>query len=473
MTPGEQISILDFIPVGEHAAILNGTSTYDATSGVQDAVDAAIAQRRTLFANGHYRLTSTINIAGSLTIEGEGCEMQVGNLGAVQTRGKGSWFHLDHAGVGFLLEDPTQYRSGIEIRKIGTYRNQPSTTGGSFTPANFDFDFVVARCDACFEDISLYNPTQGILHRTGGYGRLSIDRLRGQPLRTGIQIQDSADVCRLRGLHFWPFFSNASPVRQDMLQNATAIVLNDVDNPELESVFTIGYATALACLPENGSGDMPVKVRLNEFDFDNGGRGIRIASGGANGVTMLIANGYILGSSSAAAGSSNIAVEGDDAVVLLDNVGLDLPKASCIDVTGARNTLQIANISIGRWNFGAAGAPAINNNGTNSKILLSGKPIVTAPPTGATPWFGGTGVIQCPLLDASTLVTTDAAGRANITHGLGVAPRILITNSYGNAFRQVQAVSAGSTFFTVEVRDAAGAVVALTQGIPVHFRLSY
>lgn len=43
MIQGTVINVLDYIPPAEHAAILNGTSTYDAGADIQAAIDAAIA----------------------------------------------------------------------------------------------------------------------------------------------------------------------------------------------------------------------------------------------------------------------------------------------------------------------------------------------------------------------------------------------------------------------------------------------
>lgn len=53
----EVVSILDFIPGAEHAAILNNTTTYDAAANIQSALDTG---KRVYFPNGTYRFSTTL-----------------------------------------------------------------------------------------------------------------------------------------------------------------------------------------------------------------------------------------------------------------------------------------------------------------------------------------------------------------------------------------------------------------------------
>ena len=66
----DYINVLDFIPSSEHDAIRAGTSTYDATSSFQDAIDAT--QGRSLFIPaGIYTTTNTLFLNETLHIYGE------------------------------------------------------------------------------------------------------------------------------------------------------------------------------------------------------------------------------------------------------------------------------------------------------------------------------------------------------------------------------------------------------------------
>lgn len=404
-----------------------------------------------------YRLTAPINVTGAVTLVGDGCEMQVGDLGNTQTRGRGSWFFIDHSGIGFLINDPTQYRSGVIIERIGTYRTQPDTTGASFTPAAHDFDFQVKRCDALLRDVSIYNPTKGILHNTGGYGRLSIERLRGQPLSVGVEIDDSADTLRIRDVHFWPFYSNAAAVRTYMLANAKAIVLKDVDNPDLFGILTLGYSCSLSCEPNTGTNAMPVKVRLSNFDFDNGAYGIRIASGGANGVSMLVSHGYILGASSAS-GSHNVSIETDGCYVMMDNVALDLPQKSNINAAAANCMLRIGNLTLGRWGFGDGTSQGIVASAT-SQVYLDKMPAISSAGTPAI--FGSGALIQCPMLSGNASGTTNASGFLTVAHGCGISPRMVVATVTGSSGYFCTATNYNATTFQLRFSSSAGVAASV------------
>lgn len=452
-----------------------GDGTADDTAAVQAWLNACLLYGYKAWAPAvaiGYRLTSTINVAGGVTIVGDGCEMQVGDLGTTQTRGRGSWFYIDHTGVGFKLNDPTQYRSGIVIERIGTVRNQPVTTGASFTPNANDFDFQVTRCDALLRDVNIYNATKGVLHNTGGYGRLTVERLRGQPLSVGIQIDDSADTCRFRDIHFWPFFSNASVVRTYMLANAKALILKDVDNPDISGFFTIGYFTSLSCEPATTTNNMPVKIRLSDFDFDNGAYGIRILSGGSNGVTMLVSHGYILGGSTASS-SSNISVEGNNNTVLIDNVGLDLPQLSNINVAGTGNKVRVGNISLDRWNYSAGAANGVTV-ATGNTARFASVPVVTTAGT-TNPLFSTTGTISSPLSSGQSSGTTNAGGIVTLTHGAPNAPRhVNYAHVTAGGLLAKPTGTYTATTFDLEIRNItnAGAVQA-SYGVTVDWAVSY
>lgn len=69
------VSIMDYIPVAEHAAIKARTSTYDCTADFQDALNDLQSRQdggRLFLPNGSYKITGQLNYTGkSITIEGE------------------------------------------------------------------------------------------------------------------------------------------------------------------------------------------------------------------------------------------------------------------------------------------------------------------------------------------------------------------------------------------------------------------
>ena len=63
------VSVLDFIPESEHAAIKAGTSTYDATVNIQSAITSA---KRIYLPAGTYKITTTLRIKRDKQLYGDG-----------------------------------------------------------------------------------------------------------------------------------------------------------------------------------------------------------------------------------------------------------------------------------------------------------------------------------------------------------------------------------------------------------------
>lgn len=82
----ERVSILDFIPVSEHAAIRAGTSTYDCLDAVDNAVASISANAGTFnlggpriyFPPGNYYFTDTIQLKSTVILEGDAVGMSGG-----------------------------------------------------------------------------------------------------------------------------------------------------------------------------------------------------------------------------------------------------------------------------------------------------------------------------------------------------------------------------------------------------------
>jgi hypothetical protein len=75
------VSVLDFIPQSEHAAIKAGTSTYDATAAIQAAINSVEASSPSAstgtalyFPRGVYYITGTLNLTKQFTLTGDVCK---------------------------------------------------------------------------------------------------------------------------------------------------------------------------------------------------------------------------------------------------------------------------------------------------------------------------------------------------------------------------------------------------------------
>lgn len=68
----ERVSVLDYIPVAQHAAIADGTTTYDATAAIQAAIDEAGTRGHVYFPAGVYKITAALEMSDQgVTLCGE------------------------------------------------------------------------------------------------------------------------------------------------------------------------------------------------------------------------------------------------------------------------------------------------------------------------------------------------------------------------------------------------------------------
>lgn len=213
----------------------------DDTAALQNAIDRAestggslkIPGRRTMC-----RTTRPLRIEHHLTIDGDYCQPYVTLTANANTNGPGSWLYFDHPGIGVLVTNdrPQVAVSGAVIQNICTYRNQPPyVKSGPWAPADNGFDFVLAQDDTLLRHVMTLNPTRAV-HANG---RFTLDDVRGSPFLVGIESRLSADVARIKDIHFWPFGAINGPAEHYKRTHLTALLLGRVDNPDIENFFAI------------------------------------------------------------------------------------------------------------------------------------------------------------------------------------------------------------------------------------------
>lgn len=134
----DTVSVLDFIPESEHAAIKNGTSTYDATAAIQAAITALLTNtsntKNLYFPAGYYLVTQTLpNITNSIGFIGEGKRdtliLFTGTQTPIKVKGSGGFcsdvffsnIGLNGAGLSncFLVE--IDYAINTRFENVGFY----------------------------------------------------------------------------------------------------------------------------------------------------------------------------------------------------------------------------------------------------------------------------------------------------------------------------------------------------------------
>ncbi|MBD3844273.1 hypothetical protein IED13_01085 [Bosea sp. SSUT16] len=453
---------------------ITGNGTSDDTTGVNNAIQKACSAGKTLLIpdNIVIRLTSPVVNYNNLPlkIRGGSVELNEGmNFGGVNTRGPGSWFFLDHSGIGFHLSGranapPVVGNTFTIFKGIGTFRTQP-TPGAGWAPAAHDYDFKFTQCSGDIDDLTLLNPTKGLLYESGRAGQLNIGKIRGQPLTEGLVVGDAYDVIRCADLHFWPFWANESNVLAYQRANATGIILNRCDGPMFERVFTFGYHRTIAIGQFPGSGpDRPAGTTYHgsfgTVYADLGGTGIYVdtaASAATFDVQRLIA----AQDSSVTTNVPSVYISGSYARISIDHLMTDNVWGSPVIIDGANSELQIARAEPRVYNRGVGGFPAIVAAASGAIIQVdqvmpnwsgSGAPLVGE--------AGGGKVTGLRSVGVGTILNGSSA--ATIAHSLGITPRgvnfTLVgagAQTAGSFIPRVAAMDA--TNFSVDVGVAVGA----------------
>lgn len=199
---------------------------------------------------------------------------------------------------------------GTVIRDIAIYHQQPEPViGQPWKPDPYPAAILVAAHDVRLENLYLRNPTVGIVSENAG--RLSISRLFGQPLQTGISIDNARDTMRIDNVHFWRFWSDADPVAKYTFENALAIESYRNDNPHFSNIFAIGYRAGF--LFGSSRSGITHKFRIINADSDNCQVGIHVVDG-ASRTDGQVAN-Y-----TAAGGKVGIQIDADNATIQCTNI---------------------------------------------------------------------------------------------------------------------------------------------------------
>jgi hypothetical protein len=114
----DTVSVLDFIPESEHAAIKAGTSTYDATAAIQAAIDTAA---KAVVPKGRYEVTATIVIGANEHLHLE--------TGAIINKAAGTVSPVVRVNGNFAQLTGEGYRSIIQTPEVTGNPSDPSREG--------------------------------------------------------------------------------------------------------------------------------------------------------------------------------------------------------------------------------------------------------------------------------------------------------------------------------------------------------
>lgn len=430
-------------------------STIDNTTNLQNAINALQGTGIELVAGpGMFMTSAPLTITSTLKIRGQGSSPYT-QAGPYNNPGAGTFFYFNHTGVGLnYLPTSPNLISGARLSRLGTYRNQPAA-GTGFTPNANSWDIDLNNTDMFIDDCLLLNPTLGINLTNGTAGRLDINRLRGQPLTQGINIDTSYDTCRLNNIHFWPFWWNDSTIQAWTQANLAALTMLRCDNPIIQSFFSFSPKNGIV-FSSNANG-YTQRCLMSNIGIDTfGSRAILVLSG-ADGTSFAVDN--IYGYASTLAGNVGVDIEANNTLVQIENWRVSQAQTNAILVNGTGNSVKIGKGVVDNWN--------VANTSNTAVFAASGNTVdITEPMT----LSGGNGAAE--INSVSTInynrryvaygVLAASTTSIAISHSAGVAPTIdqvdlrATTSLSGAVHLYVSATSATTITVSSDAAPTAG-----------------
>jgi hypothetical protein len=217
--------------VKDYGATGNGVT--DDTAAFQAALNAAgNANGGVVYApSATYNIASNLNIPAAVTLEGD-WKIPVGWL----VSGKGTTLLASASagnatGTPFIFLNPYSTLKGVEI-------NYPNQNNPSSIVA-YPFTVRGSGDDVSILDTTIVNPYQAVDFATYACGRYMIRNLYGQPLLTGITVDQCYDVARIENVHFWPFWSTTACTYTRA--NGKAFTFGRTDWQDVLNTFCYGY----------------------------------------------------------------------------------------------------------------------------------------------------------------------------------------------------------------------------------------
>ena len=346
-----------------------GDGAYDDAPAIQAAIQAAAAHGGGIVwvPPGLYRLGSGLTISNQVILAGAG-------WGPPYTPANGSTLYVTRTD----FVPVTIKGRGTTVRDLAVYHEQPPPAAG-WTPRPYPAAIQIFADDVRLENIFLQNPTAGVTMLNAG--RVTISRLWGQPLQTGISMDNAQDVVKIDNVHFWPFWHSDASVMSYLKQTAVAIVSYRNDNPHFSNIFALGY-NALFRFDASTHGHTS-KFRIVNADADICNSGILIPAAETTGqITNFTCQG---------SGAQGIFASGDRVTLQGSNIRVTGYDNNGVRAQGDGTTFSLENVWIENWDQSGKGFPAIEAASVGATILVGFGRIFTG---SQSPQTGGVGTIK-------------------------------------------------------------------------------
>ena len=345
-----------------------GDGVHDDAPGIQAAIHEAATQGGGVvwLPPGLYRIGAGLTVSNQVMLVGAG-------WGPPYTPANGSTLYVtDTSFVPLTLAG-----RGTTMRDLAIYHAQPPPAAG-WMPGSYPPAIQISADDVRLENVFLQNPTVGIAMMNAG--RVTISRLWGQPLQTGITIDNAQDVIKMDNIHFWPFWHSDHSVMSYLKQNAVAIASYRNDNPHFSNIFALGYNAAF--LFDASSHGITSKFRIVNADADLCHAGILVPGSGTTG---QIANFTCQGP-----GTHGISASGDHVTLQGSNLRVTNFDNNGIRAQGEGTTLMLDNVWIENCDQSGQNFPGIEAASPTATIRVGFTRLFTG---SRSPQTGGIGTI--------------------------------------------------------------------------------
>lgn len=457
----DTFSLKDVVAVGDAEGV--GSGLLDETAYMAEAIEFSCAEGvRLNVGQGVHRLTSTIEAADAVHLQGEGAN---GFLSLTTARGKGTWLHFDHAGIGLQLGTGAAVERH-RLHDICTMRNQPDPAS-VWAPAANDYDIALRNSGAFIERPFFYNATKALRVFDGNASQVDIQSPRGQCFNEIFRVDETYDVFRVSDAHFWPYWSLDSAVIAYMHANLANFSLGRCDNPKIRNFFSI-FSRFGVYFNQVAAGKT-VRAKFTDTTFDSCEIGVA-TDAATEGVTAEFSGLVVQGPDSGGNDGIGALIQGSNAHLVFISPDFAELHSECIRIGGSGNVIRAqAGGRATRWNLSSAGFPVIqvaegNTANVDGEWTLSGG--------GSATLFGGSGERRYGVKQVGR--TTIPSGQAspltiNMPRNFGMPPKSVqltfhsgldtITKYYADGFNNSQ----------FNLRYDAVPTAALTVGWVAHY----
>lgn len=373
------------------------TGSSNAQPGIQAAITAAAVNGGGIvwLPPGVYRLDSQVTVPSQVILAGAGWTTPPPDaVGSPNNNtGNGSWISITSAAF-----TPIKISgSGASVRDVAFIHQQATSISTGWAPVNYPDTIEVNGSDVALENIFFRNASRGIIIRgavgqaNSSTGRVTLKHIWGQPIISGVSVDNVLDVIKIDDVHFWPFWSYHQIVSDYQRYGANyAFTFKRCDNPHLTNIFVLGYRIGFYFSSSTPSvvGGSTSRFLMSNCGVDHSPQGIMIDGPGTSGA---VSNFYTLGGTN---GISGIEVNAANVLLQCSNIRISVVNTNAVRAAGANTVVSVENIAVDNWNQSGLGFPAIGGLSPatvyvgHSRIFMTASgPQIGTPASGDTATF--------------------------------------------------------------------------------------